>query len=144
MADLVALNVSPIFVDYITHIRTRLAGVGGLTLGQGIYTDPVTGTALPTSAATAGKFAFRGVVTTPAAGAGAGQAVDVVEAGYVTGFDLTALAFDALVYLSDTPGKLSSTPGTNSVVVGRVVALSDRDPVTNLPSKILYLRPSTI
>lgn len=143
MADLAAQNVSPIFVGTITKIRGILAGAGGLTLGQAVYTDPATGTSLPTTSA-AGQNAFRGIVTAPALGAGKGQAVDVVETGYVAGFDLSALAYEALVYLSDTPGKLSSTPGATSVVVGRVAALTDRDPVTGLPSKILYVRPSTI
>jgi hypothetical protein len=141
MADLaIASPVSAVFLCH-DHIRSQLAGVGGILQGQSVYLDPTTGTILPTAAAIAGKYQARGLSLNSA---GPGQAVDVLESGYVAGYDLTALAFDALVYLSDTPGKLSSTAGTNSSVAGRVAASTDRDPVTNKPSKILYVRPSVI
>ena len=144
MADLIqATPASAVFVHDTTRIRSQLAGILGLLVGQAIYTDPATGRTLPTTSATAGKFAFRGIaVNLSAQGAGPGTAVDIVESGYVAGYDLSALAYDAPVYLSDTPGKLSSTPGTISVTVGRVVAMTDKDAVTGLPSKILYVRPS--
>lgn len=145
MADITALNPSPLFVDEgHTFIRTGLAGAGGVSFGQSVYLDPTTGTFLPTDGTSSTKVAFRGIVIEPALGAGAGQAVGVVENGYVAGFDLTSLAYDALVYLSNTVGKLSTTAGTNSSTVGRVASLSDRDPVTNKPSKILYIRPSAV
>lgn len=146
MADLVwATPASAVFLDDLTRVRSQLAGAGGILPSQSVYTDPTTGTVLPTTSLTAGKFAFRGIaVNTGAGGVSKGTAVDVVEMGYVAGLDLSALAYDALVYLSDTAGTLSSTAGTNSVTVGRVVALTDKDPVTFKPSKILYLRPSAV
>jgi hypothetical protein len=141
MADLVLANFAAVFTDDITEIRTQLAGTGGVTIGQPVYLDPTTGTVLPTDGTAAGKVGFRGIAMQTV---GAGQGVDVVEKGYVNGFDVSALAFDALVYASNTVGKLGTTAGTNSSVVGRVAALSDRDPVTNKPSKLLYIRPSVI
>jgi hypothetical protein len=124
-----------------THIRSYLAGAGGITQSQTIYLDPTTGTALPTDATAAGKVAARGIALNTA---GAGSAVDVLENGYVGGFDVSALAFDALVYLSNTVGKLGTTAGTTSAIVGRVAAMSDRDPSTGKPSKVLYFRSSVI
>jgi hypothetical protein len=62
----------------------------------------------------------------------------------VAGFDLSSLAYDALVYLSDTPGKLSTAAGSHSSIAGRVAAMTDRDPVTGKPSKLLFVRPSEI
>lgn len=144
MSDLAVSNPSAVFAPNITRIRSGLAGTGGVTLGQSVYLDPTTGTYLPTTSATTGKYQFRGIVVGPAQGAGAGQAIDVLEEGYVAGVDVSALAFDALVYVSDTAGKFGTAAGTNSSVAGRVVALSDRDPVSNKPSKILYVRPSVI
>lgn len=142
MADIaIQYAASAIFVGGISHIRTLLAGAGGITQSQSVYLDPTTGTILPTNAATAGKFAFRGIALNDA---GVGCAVDVLESGYVGGFDVSALAFDALVYLSDTAGKLGTAAGTNGAIVGRVASFSDRDPVTNKPSKILYIRPSAV
>lgn len=141
MADLAVSNFGAMFLDDYTKIRSQIAGTGGVTIGQALYTDPTTGTVLPTDGTNAAKVAFRGVA---AQTVGAGQGFDVVESGIVNGFDVSALAFDALVYVSNTTGKLGTTAGTNSSIVGRVAALSDRDPVTNKPSKVLYIRPSVI
>jgi hypothetical protein len=50
-----------------------------------------------------------------------GQAISVVRAGIVAGYDLSALAFGALVYL-DTAGQISTTAnGTKTVPLGKVV-----------------------
>lgn len=124
-----------------THVRSYIAGAGGITQSQSFYLDPTTGTILPTNAGAAGTAAARGIALNTA---GAGSAVDGLENGYVGGFDVSALAFDAVVYLSNTAGKLSTTAGTTSAIVGRVAALTDRDPVTGKPSKVLYFRSSTI
>lgn len=134
-------TVSALFVEK-TRIRSQLAGAGGLANGQLTYTDGTTGTALPTDGTNATKAVFRGVVVN--APAGAGYPVDVVEEGYVAGFDVSGLAFGALLYVSDTPGVLSTTAGTNSSVVGRVAALTDKDSVAGKPSKVVYVRPSVI
>lgn len=146
MADLVwATPASAVYLDDLTRPRGQLAGTGGIGQSQSLYLDPTTGTVLPTTAATSGKFAFRGIaVNLPSGGASKGSPVAVVESGFVAGLDLSALNYDALVYLSDTAGTLSSSAGTNSVVVGRVVAMTDKDPVAFTPSKILYVRPSSI
>lgn len=66
--------------------------------------------------------------------AGTRQAVSVLKRGVVGGFDLSAVAYGAKIYLSDTAGKLSTTAGTTSVVVGKVIAASDP-----LLTKVLYL-----
>ena len=144
MADLVVGNVSALFVCGITDIRAKVAGQGGVGFGQAVYFDPATGQALPTDARTASKTKFRGIMTGQSAGVGLGQAFNCLERGYVAGFDLSALAYDDLIYLSDTPGKLSSTPGTTSVVVGRVDSFTDTDSVTGLPSKMLFIRPTPV
>ena len=124
-----------------THIRSYLAGAGGITQSQSVYVDPTTGTILPTNGGAAGTAAARGNALNTA---GAGHAGDVLENGYVGGFDVSALAYDAVVYLSNTAGKLGTTAGTVSAVAGRVAPMSDRDPVTGKPSKVLYFRSSTI
>lgn len=141
MADLTVTNASPVFTESITEIRTYLAGAGGITAGQSFYLDPTTGTALPTTAGTAGKFQVRGIALDTV---GAGQGFDAIIKGYVAGVDVSGLAFDALVYVSNTSGKLADAAGTSSSVAGRVDAMSDRDPSTNKPSKVLYFRPSVI
>ena len=46
----------------------------------------------------------------------------VIRLGVVGGYDLTGVPFDAPVYVDDD-GDLSTTAGTVSVVVGRVIAM---------------------
>lgn len=45
-----------------------------------------------------------------------------IRKGVLDGYDLSALAYDAPVYLSNTDGRLSDTAGTTSVVIGRVIS----------------------
>ena len=75
----------------------------------------------------AGKEQVRGImIPRVTSGVGANQAFTLLKRGHVAGFDLSGLAYDALVYLSDTAGKLSDTASaTKTVRVGRVVALPD-------------------
>jgi hypothetical protein len=51
----------------------------------------------------------------------AGMAVTALRRGVLDGFALSGLAYDAIVYLSDTDGTLGSTAGTVSTIVGRVI-----------------------
>ena len=51
----------------------------------------------------------------------ANEPVTAIRKGVVDGYDLSALAYDAPVYLSDTDGTLADAAGTVSVVVGRVI-----------------------
>lgn len=143
MANIAASsNVGALFVgSSLSEIRSHIAGAGGIALGQAFYVDPTTGTALPTDASASGKYQVRGIALMTV---GAGQAFDALERGYVGGLDVSGLAFDALVYVSDTAGKLATAAGTNSSVAGRVAALTDRDSVTGKPSKVLYFRASSI
>lgn len=69
-----------------------------------------------------GKHQFRGLFLQPA---GAGQGTSLLQKGAVQGLDVSALAYDAKIYLSDTLGTLSGTAGTATIVIGRVIALSD-------------------
>ena len=137
LAVLTIQQIGPIYKHENTRITSFFAGVGGLTAGQAFYVDATTGTALPTTSLTSGKYQFRGIALETI---GAGQAFDGIGEGYVGGFDVSALAYDALVYLSDTAGLLATAAGTNTVCVGRVCPMSDRDPATSLPSKVLYVR----
>lgn len=72
----------------------------------------------------AGKQQFRGIFLQPA---GSGQGTSILERGAIGGFDVSGMAYDALVYLSDTAGALADAAGTMTVPVGRVVPMSDND-----------------
>ena len=58
--------------------------------------------------------------------AGAGQVVPVLEDGEVYGYTVSAMDCGALIYLSDTVGRLSTVAGTKTTILGRVAALADK------------------
>lgn len=76
----------------------------------------------------AGKQQARGIVVRKT-----GNVVSVLKKGYLSGFDISALNYDAPVYLSNTGGKIDTSAGTMTVMLGRVVALTDPD-----LEKVLY------
>lgn len=78
-----------------------------------------------------GKQQFRGVFLT---GGAAGQVADMLIRGYVAGYTVSGLAYDALVYLSDTAGAFADAAGTMTVRCGRVVPLTD-----NSLTKVLWI-----
>lgn len=101
--------------------------------GDVAYLDS-NGKAAAASGAAAGTTKTTGIVLESA---GVRQGVSVLRRGKVAGFDVSGMAYGALVYLSDTAGKLDTAAGTVSVVVGKVVPMSDSD-----LTKVLYFEPS--
>jgi hypothetical protein len=142
-------QIGPIYKHSGNRIFPGIAGAGtasgqsaaGCTAGFVYYLDPTTGTYLPVTTATAGKYEWSGFALETV---GPGQAVDLMGEGYLGGFDLSALAYNALVFANDAAGVIGTTAGTNTVQVGRVTAMSDKDPATGLPSKVLYVRADMI
>lgn len=133
-------NISPVFLDQC-RIRSYVAAAA-VTAGQSLYTVAATGKVNLSNATSAGNLAtFRGIALNTA---GAGAAVDVLEEGYVDGFEIAALAYDASVYVSNTAGGLDTAAGTVSIVAGKVVPVSDKDPATGLPSKLLFIKSNLV
>lgn len=126
-----AAQVAPLYPDGEkgTIIVSKIAAVT-ITKGQAVY-YLTTGTCGVADANDAGKQQFRGIALN---GGGAGQAIDVLEQGFVAGFTLTGNA-DTIIYLSDTAGALGDANGTMNVKVGRVQCLSDKS-----LTKVLYVR----
>lgn len=91
-----------------------------IVAGQALYVD-ANGKVGLAGAAAAGKQQVRGIALN---GGGAGQAISVLKRGHLAGATLS-IAYDSIVYLSDTLGALADAAGTLSVRVGRVVPLSD-------------------
>lgn len=99
-----------------------------LAVGDIVYVNTA-GKAGKADANASGKQQARGVVVRRT-----GTTVSVMKRGYLAGFDISALDYDAQVFLSDTAGKLDTAAGTLSVPCGRVSALTN-DSLT----KILYV-----
>lgn len=123
MADITvtAAQVAAVFPKD-AKIRSFVAGEA-ITKGQAVYLTTA-GLAGVADANAAGKQQCKGIALN---GVGAGQAVDVLMEGEAYGFTVSGLNVGALVYLSDTAGALADGAGTMTVVVGRVMALSDKD-----------------
>jgi hypothetical protein len=83
-----------------------------------------------------GKHQFRGIFLQAA---GAGQATSLLERGAIGGYDVSGMAYDAPVYLSDTAGALADAAGTATVIVGRVVPMSDKDLTKVIDIDVSYI-----
>lgn len=104
--------------------------------GAPVRFDPVTGRFLNASAAAPATAVVYGIALK---GVKKGMGVTAMRRGWVEGFNLDALPFDAQVYLSTTTGKLSTTPGTTSVLIGRVLPVHGHDRNTGSPAKLLNI-----
>lgn len=122
MADITVTAAKVGLLDPLKATVRSYIAAETITKGQAVYIL-TTGKVGVADANAAGKQQFRGIALN---GGGAGQAIDVVHDGEVSGFTLAGNA-DSLAYLSDTAGALADAAGTMSVVAGRVMCLSDKD-----------------
>ena len=88
--------------------------------GQAARLDTANGKLTKANGSSAGEARILGVVVGGVANI-AGMPQTAIRKGVVDGYDLSGLAYDAPVYLSDTDGALADAAGTVSVVVGRVI-----------------------
>lgn len=115
----IAERVRPV-LPATADIVDGVAGVA-LSAGQAVYWNAA-GNLVLSNAGAAGTAKFAGIALNTV---GAGQGCSVLRRGYLTGYTLTALAYGAKAYLSNTAGALDDAAGTVSVVVGAVVPMSD-------------------
>lgn len=101
-----------------------------ITAGQAVFVDS-NGKVQLADANASGEQQFRGIALN---GGGAGQAISVLKRGHIYGFTITGLGYDAMVYLSNTPGALADAAGGTSVIAGRVTSLPD-----NSLTKVLWV-----
>jgi len=101
-----------------------------VTAGEPVY-QLSTGKYGRADANAAGKQQVRGIALKTGA---ANQAVPIMRRGYLTGYTLSGMNYDAKAYLSDTVGSLADAAGTMTVPVGRVAALTDSS-----LTKVLYV-----
>jgi hypothetical protein len=121
MADIV-VTATQVGVVYSVHPEiVDVIATEAVTAGDTAY-QLSTGKFGIADANAAGKQQFRGIFLKTV---GAGQVVPVLKEGFVSGFTVSALNGDAILYLSDTVGKLADGAGTMTVNCGRVFTTPD-------------------
>ena len=99
-------------------IQMTLPAVEAVTAGMAVRLDTTTGKWTKAKGTEAAEARIWGVATKTVA---AGMPLTAIRKGVMDGWDLSAMAYDDPVYLSDTDGRLSTVAGTVSTVVGRVI-----------------------
>lgn len=102
----------------------------GVSPGQSLFQNAAGGYALTDASHTA-TDGFRGIALELNVASGI---VSMLQRGVLFGYDLSGLNYDDPVYLSNTAGALADAAGDNSVLVGRVVSVTDPD-----KTKVLYI-----
>lgn len=109
-----------------TKIRSvKLAAA--VTAGQPVSINS-SGLGQVCDSATSGTYQFKGIALSTGA---IGDTISILERGEISGFALGSVAYDALIYVNDT-GILGTTAGTHTIVIGRVVNLTDAPNYTKL------------
>lgn len=141
----VTVTAAKVGVAFPASARIRSA-VGGAALsgGNSAYIDTGGLAQLCTSAdATHGQFAG---IAIPAKNSGfacgVGQACNLLQWGEVEGFDLSGVAFGALIYVADD-GTYATTAGTKTVPIGKVVPTTELDSSGNYKKLLMIMVPFT-
>lgn len=100
-------------------IQKTLPAAEAITAGDAVRIDTTTGRFTKSNATLAAEARTWGVAVKTVA---AGEPVTAVRKGVLEGYDLSALAYDANVFLSDTDGKLADAAGTVSKILAHVIA----------------------
>jgi hypothetical protein len=133
MADIALVSAGRIRVVQSVIQQTSPAGetiVAGAPVR--FHTD---GTFTNANGTAAGEATLYGIATRSVV---AGEALTAVRLGVLDGYVLDALAYSAPVYLSDTDGRLGSTVGTVSNIVGRVLP-GHSQPLGTAADKLLFV-----
>lgn len=130
MADLTVTAAQVGLFDPEKSQTVEAIAAEAVTAGQPVYINS-SGKAAVADASLAGTAQVRGIALQSAA---ANQAVTLVKRGDLEGYDLSAVAYDTLVTLSDTAGALDNGAGspTVTVPVGRVKAVTDSPTISKL------------
>lgn len=106
-------------VEVVESIKQMtLPAAEAITAGAPVRLDTTNGKWTNANGSSAAEARVWGIATRTVV---AGEALTAVRNGVMDGWDLSGLAYDATVYLSDTDGRLDTAAGTVSTVIGRVI-----------------------
>jgi hypothetical protein len=118
MANELALTTANRVEIVESVIQATLPAAEAITAGAPVRIDVTTGKFTNANATTAAEARIYGIATRTVA---AGAAVTAIRKGVMDGWAMTAMAYDAAVYLNDTDGRIGTAAGTVSTVIGRVL-----------------------
>ena len=99
--------------------QMTLPALEAITAGMPVKIDPTTGKFCIANGSSAGEARIYGIATKTVA---AGLPVTAIRHGVLDGVALSAVAYDAPIYASDTDGTLADSAGTvTTAIVGRVI-----------------------
>lgn len=134
MADLTLLTADRLNIEE-SVIQMTLPAAEAISAGDAVRLDTASGKFTKANATVAAEARVYGVAVRTVS---AGMPVTAVRKGVLFGFDLSALAYDAPVYLSNTDGKLADAAGTVSTVAGRIIPAHSQ-PLGSTAGKLLFL-----
>lgn len=114
----IALDVADKVSVVESILQITLPAAEAIEAGAAVRLDTTNGKITNANGTTTAEARFLGIALKSVA---AGEAVTVLRRGVIEGFNLSSLAYDAPVYLSNTDGAIDTAAGTVSVVVGRVI-----------------------
>ena len=118
MANEIALTIADRVEVVESFIQMTLPTAEDITAGMAVRLDTTNGKWTKANGTSTAEARAWGVATRTVK---SGLPLTAIRKGVMDGFDLSALDYDAPVYLSDTDGRLSTVAGTTSVVMGRVI-----------------------
>lgn len=117
MADIALVTANK--VEVVESIeQMTLPTDEAITAGMAVRLNTTTGKFTKANGSGAAEARIYGIATKTVA---SGMPLTAIRQGVMDGWDLSGLAYDAVVYLSDTDGRLGDAAGTVSTVVGRVI-----------------------
>lgn len=138
MADLATLftsaQVKPVVHQNAELYDIELPASSAPTYGQAVFLNS-SGVATLSDGSAAGTAICDGIIVEIQ-----GRGATILSRGLLYGFNLSALAYGAPVYISDTAGALGGDAGdaTVDIIVGKVWRLSDKD-----ATKVLFINCPT-
>jgi hypothetical protein len=118
MADIALVTANRINLVHPISQLTLPAGEA-ITAGMAVRIDTQTGKFTKANGTNAGEARVFGIAVKTVI---AGESLTAIASGVMDGWDLSGLAYDAAVYLSDTDGRLEGTNApTVDVPIGRVI-----------------------
>src|SRR5574341_715395 len=117
MADIALITANKAEVVQSFEQLTAPA-IEAIVAGAPVRIDTATGKFTNANATTLAEAKAYGLAVRTVA---AGEALTAVRRGILAGFDLSGLNFDALLYLSNTDGRIADVNGTITSIMGRVI-----------------------